>query len=101
MDIPILIELLPAGRFRASAGGPFSLSAEGDTQPEAVKGLEALIRAKFQSGAWLDVISLPSAVENPHWRACGTLNAKDPAVQEWLEIMAENRRKMDEDEELR
>jgi hypothetical protein len=101
MDIPILIEMLPGGGFRASSGAPLGLSAEADTQPEAVRQLEALLRAKLQAGAWLDVISLPSAVENPILRSAGVFSDKDPAVQEWLEIMAENRRKMDEDEGIR
>jgi hypothetical protein len=101
MDIPILIELLPGGGFRASSGPPLALSAEADTQPEAVRGLEALLRAKLKAGAWLDVISLPSAVENPILRSAGTISHKDPAVQEWLAIMAENRRALDEEEGLR
>jgi hypothetical protein len=101
MDIPILIELLPEGRFRATSGPPLALSAEGETQPEAVRGLKDLLQARLEAGAWLDVISLPSAVENPILRSAGIFSDKDPAVQEWLDIMAENRRAMDEEEGLR
>jgi hypothetical protein len=99
MDIPILIEMVPGGGFRASSGPPLALSAEGDTQPEAVRKLEALLRAKLDAGAWLDVVSLPSAVENPILRSAGIFSDKDPMVQEWLAIMAENRRAMDAEEE--
>jgi hypothetical protein len=100
MDIPIMIEMLPDG-FRASSGAPLNLSAEARTQPEAVRQLGALIRAKLQAGAWFDVISVPSAVENPLLRSCGIFDPDDPMTQEWIEAMAENRRKMDEAEGIR
>jgi hypothetical protein len=35
--------------------------------------------------------------DNPWLRKIGFLNPNDPMVQEWIEIMKENRRRFDED----
>jgi hypothetical protein len=51
VQIPILIEALAGGRYRAKAGEPFALSAEGATKLEAYRNLEELIRARLQQGA--------------------------------------------------
>jgi hypothetical protein len=41
-------------------------------------------------------VEVPDA-DNPWLRMAGTLDPNDPLVQEWIEIMKENRRKADED----
>jgi hypothetical protein len=44
----------------------------------------------------VEYLEVPKA-DHPLRRFAGTLDANDPMVQEWQQIMAENRRKLDED----
>jgi len=58
MQIPILIEPAAGGRFRAKAGEPFSLSAEGASAEEAARHLASLLHDRLQAGTCLSVIDL-------------------------------------------
>ena len=58
MHILILIEPAEGGRFRATAGDPFGLSAEADSADEAARGLETLLRGRLQQGSRLVRIDL-------------------------------------------
>ena len=100
MQIPILIEPLESGRFRAKAGEPFAVSAEGLTAEEATQRLERVVRDSLSAGSRLGVIELgngaaPSSSEklqldplpNDHW-----------FFQTMRESIAENRRREDEAE---
>src|SRR5260370_18372424 len=65
VQIPILVELIEGERWRATAGAPFSLTAEGPSRREAIQSLERIISARIQAGAallTLDVPPLTSAV---------------------------------------
>jgi hypothetical protein len=95
MHIPVLLEPLPGNRYRARAGEPFALTAEGATRDEALRQLRELIDRQLRNGAELTSFELPG--ENPWLRMCGIYDPDDPMVQEWLEIMEANRRKMDEE----
>ncbi|MHB1424120.1 MAG: hypothetical protein ACYC3I_13165 [Gemmataceae bacterium] len=53
------------------------------------------IQERLKAGAAVCGIDVP-ARENPWIEFAGCLRADDPLVQEWIEIMAENRRKEDE-----
>jgi hypothetical protein len=92
MEIPILIEKISDGRFRA---GPIELIAEGVTPDESLQKLRAMIDEKIAAGAKIEQIEIPGG-EHPWRRFAGTLDPNDPIVQEWEEIMKENRRKDDE-----
>ena len=97
MQIPILIEPLEDGRFRAKAGEPFAASADGLTAAEAAQRLEAVVRERLNTGSLLSVIDL------------GNGTAPIPAVglqleplpdNDWFfqtmrEAIAENRRRED------
>ncbi len=83
MQIPILVELIEGERWRATAGAPFSLTAEGPSRREAIQSLERIISARIQAGAallTLDVPPLTSAVP-----AGGTAEDDDLEFQQWLE----------------
>jgi hypothetical protein len=58
MDILVLLEPLEGGRFRARAGDPLNLAAEGDTAQEATRQLRALIDAAIAQGNQLATISV-------------------------------------------
>src|SRR5262249_53314673 len=95
MQMPVLLEPLSGNRYRARVGEPFALTAEGATRDETLRHLRELIDLKMHSGAELTSLEIPG--ENPWLRMCGIYDPDDPMVQEWLEIIAENRRKMDEE----
>jgi hypothetical protein len=96
MEIAVLVEKIAGNGFRAKGGEPFGLEAEGTTRDEAVQKLRALIDHKLRSGAEVLKLEIPTK-DNPWHRMAGTLDPNDPLVQEWIQIMEENRRKADED----
>src|SRR5262245_19059756 len=100
MDILILIEPSSEGRFRATAGAPFGISAEADSPDEAARRLETLLRGRLQQGSMLARLTLGngagSAPKAPiHF---------DPLPEsEWFfdamrEAITENRKREDEAE---
>jgi hypothetical protein len=92
MDIPVLIEPLNGGRFRATV---FHLSAEAETADEAKQRVQNDLDARLKAGAQIETIRIPCPVwepEFPHPRAY-----EDPVFREWLSILAENRRQADMD----
>ncbi len=99
MKIPVLLEPIEGERYRASNGHPFGCSAEGASPFEAVKKLEQMIEARVKAGAVIVHLDVPLH-ENEGAAYSGCLPKDDPIVQEWLEIMAENRRKADENYDL-
>jgi len=99
MQIPVLIQQIAGNGYRAKSGEPLPLSAEGATRDEALQKLRELMDQQLQNGTQWAALEVP-AVENP-WRAmAGSLDPNDPVVQEWKEIMADNRRKIDEDPDV-
>jgi hypothetical protein len=95
--VKINVRLEPvAGNGYRAVGESFAVSAEGATEEEAVRKLKELIRRRVDAGVKLMQVEVPDA-DNPWLRMAGTLDPNDPLVQEWIEIMKENRRKADED----
>src|SRR5437868_4436360 len=95
MQIAVLLEKVAGKGYRARGGEPFALTAEGATREQALAKLRELIADKLRAGA--EVVALEIPAVHPALRTAGRLDPNDPMVQEWLEIMAENRRKADED----
>lgn len=91
MEIPILIEPLAEGRFRAKAGEPFGVAVEAGSRHEALKQLEAQIKSQLEAGAELLTLKLALA----HQTMPGEVFHNDPLFDEWLELIAENRRRED------
>ncbi len=99
MQIPVLVEPVAGNGFRATGGEPLAFTAEGPTREEAVEKLRQLIQSRLDAGAQLVPLELP-AREHPLARFAGMYDPNDPLVQEWLETVAENRRKANEDPEV-
>jgi len=99
MRIQVLINPIANNRYHAIGGSPFPFTVEGDTPYEAVQNLRQLIQDRLKAGAGVCSILIP-AEENPWIEMAGSMRADDPLVQEWIEIMAENRRKADENPDL-
>lgn len=95
MQIPVLLKKIDKG-YRARAGDPFCLTAEGKTSTEALGKLEQMMEERWKAGARIVYIDMPR-MDPPMARWAGSLDPDDPEVQEWERIMAENRRKADED----
>lgn len=96
MQIPVVIEPLDGNGYRARGGEPLVLSAEGATREEALGKLRDLIRLRIASGIQIVPLELPTA-DHPLAPFAGMYREDDPLVKEWLQIMAENRRKLDAD----
>ena len=91
MQIPVLIEPTAADGYSARTGEPLPLHAVGATQEEALAKLQVQLNGRLTNGTRLT--SLESAPP-PHPLAefAGIYSPDDPLVQDWLEIIAENRR---------
>jgi hypothetical protein len=96
MEIPVLIEPVAGNGYRASGGSPFTFAAEGATREEALRNLSELIKAKLGSGSRVALLEVP-VEENPWVAMAGMWDKDDPLVQEWKQIMAENRQRKDAD----
>jgi predicted RNase H-like HicB family nuclease len=94
MKISVLIEPMKDNGYRASGLGPDSLVAEGKTDAEALVNFRKAIEARIHAGARLTYLDVASDEANVP-PTDGILNPADPLVQEWKDIMAENRRRDD------
>ena len=62
MQLPILIEPTPDGRFRAHMGEPFHVSAEADDAELAVRDLVQLVEKRLRDGARLAALTMTNGV---------------------------------------
>src|ERR1700730_9151243 len=97
MEIPVLIEPVNNNGFRARSGEPLPLCAEGATSEEALNKLRELLETRLKNGTRLTSLSV-SADKAVLVNGGGLYREDDPIVQEWLKIMEDNRRKLDEEE---
>lgn len=93
MNIPVLIEPTVTG-FRASGGVPFPVSAEGQTENDAIDHLRDEIRSRMSAGAKLVSVEV-EATDSPWLAMAGMFPEDSPRVQEWLKIMEERRQRDD------
>lgn len=99
MQIPVVIEPVAGNGFRARGCEPYALTAEGPTREEALHKLQELLHDRLPADAQIVPLEL-AAPEHPLARFAGMYPPDDPLVQDWLRIMAENRRQADEDAEV-
>jgi hypothetical protein len=99
MDIVVLLEPLEGGRFRARAGDPLNLAAEGDSAQEATRQLGALIDAVIAHGNQLATISVVNGKAITSSTAplpADNLYQTDWAFRELQDAIREGRRQDDE-----
>lgn len=96
MDIPVLIEAIGDGRFRARSGEPLAVTAEAATREEAISKLRELVQACATNGK--ELISLPVATGAPSLPGGASIFKDDPFFDEWQEAIAEYRRQKDKEE---
>ena len=98
MQIPILVEPGEHGGFRARAGEPFGVSADGATAREAAEHLAILLRDRLKAGARLAFIDLPNGPQAP----CHAAMQLEPLPDhDWFfetmrQAIAENRKREEE-----
>jgi uncharacterized protein (DUF433 family) len=94
MHILILIESLEGGLFRAKAGEPFGVSAEGKTAEEAAQHLKSILRDRLQAGSRLAMLDLGNGSPAPLHTEL--LPGEDWFFQTMREAIAENRQRENE-----
>lgn len=97
MEIPVLIEPIPGSGYRASGGEPFAIIVEGATPEEALAQFKDRLASKLGNGSRVESVTIPGD-KHPWLEFAGMYDPDDPLVQEWLEIIKEQRER-DEDEE--
>jgi predicted RNase H-like HicB family nuclease len=95
MQVSVLIEPLNGRGYRARGGEPFGISAEGVTRDEALAKLQAALETRLRDGA--EVVTLEVGSEAKPWMKFAGIFKDDPYFTEVAEIIAENRRAMDND----
>lgn len=96
MQIPVLVEPVANEGFRATAGPPLPVSAEGATPDEALRNLRAAIDGELKNGKQLISVEFPGA-QNPWLAMAGIHDPNDPMIQEWKAAMAEYRLEFESD----
>jgi predicted RNase H-like HicB family nuclease len=95
MQIPVLVEPVLNNGFRAKAGEPMPLTADGATPDEAVRNLRAAMDQHLKNGRQLLAVDI--GVQNPWLAMAGMYDPNDPLVQEWKEAMAAYRQEVEDD----
>ncbi len=95
MQISVLVEPLAGNGYRAQGAAPFAFSAEGATREEAIAKVRQLCQARLSAGA--EVVTVEVGAPPHPWLPFAGMFKDDPDFRDVVEIMAENRRKMDED----
>lgn len=98
MQIAVLVERVRTNGYRAHGGEPFGVSAEGATREEAIAKVQQLFQARVNSGA--EVVTVEVKTSNHPLMPFAGMFKYDPDFQDVLDIIAENRRKMDEDPDV-
>jgi predicted RNase H-like HicB family nuclease len=98
MQIPILIERVAGNGYRARGGEPLPLVAVGSTREEALAKLNEQLQALLRDGT--ELISVDIAVAPHPLAEFAGMFKDDPYFDDVVEIMAENRRKMDRDPKI-
>lgn len=96
MELPVLIEPLPNGGFRARLGQPLEIAADGPTKEDAVAALRKLLQDELNQGKQIASIQIPS-VPPPWLRYAGMFKEDDPIIQEWVKCIQEYRDEVEND----
>src|SRR2546422_2893574 len=98
MQIPVVVERVKGNGYRARSAEPVAISARGSTREEALAKLREKIDTRLKKGTELIGLEVGS---QPHPLAeFAGMFKDDPDFEEVLKIMAENRRRMDEDPDV-
>lgn len=95
MGIPVLIERVGKGRFRATSGEPLPASVEARTRDAALAKLRAEVGKRLRDGAELISVDLGAPARVNPWTEYAGMFKDDPWMDDWKRAMAEYRRQKD------
>jgi hypothetical protein len=101
MGIPVLIERIGKGRFRATSGEPLPATVEARTREAAVAKLQKEVGKRLRNGAELVSVDVGTPAEGNPWVEFAGMFQGDPWIADWKRSMAEYRRQKDADPERR
>lgn len=99
MKIPVVVEKVKGKDmvYQARSGEPMAASAEGPTPDEALRKLREVLTERIYAGAWLEELDIPAA-EDPMNQIIGMYEDVDEETwEDFQRVIAENRKKDDED----
>jgi len=94
MQIPIAIEPIGDGQFRAHSFPPFTAAAEGGTRDEAVLKVQAELAKQVDEGKEVVIVEVGTNAENPWLKMAGRLK-DNPLFDEWRAEVEAYRRQCD------
>ncbi len=100
MQFPVTIEPVANNGYRACCAAPVNLSADGATREEAIRNLEGQLRQRVQAGLEVATVDIPVRPADNPWVKYAGMFKDNPDFEEVVEIMAENRRRMDADPDV-
>jgi len=95
MQIPVLVERLKGNGYRARGKEPFAVSARGSTREEALSRLRAKIQTRLKNGT--EIVGLEVGPQPHPLAEFAGMFKDDPEFEDVLRIMADNRKRMNED----
>jgi hypothetical protein len=96
MQIPVVVEPVGSGQFRAQGFPPFAAFAEGRTSDEAVSKLREQFQNEIKAGKQVVMVDVPMVEDNPWLKIAGSLK-DNPLLDEWKAAMEEFRHERDID----
>jgi len=98
MEIPVLLETLPDGGFRARSGDPLDLTAQGDSPDSALRNLRDLIETRIASGTLLTTIEVLNFRTGRHPGA--GIYRDEPLFDQWRAAIDAYRQEIEDDPEI-
>jgi predicted RNase H-like HicB family nuclease len=98
MEIPVLLEPLPDGGFRARSGDPLELMAQGDSPDSALRNLRDLIDTRIASGFLLTTIEVQGFRASRHSGA--GIYRDEPLFDQWRAAIDAYRQEIEDDPEI-
>src|SRR5438128_1893381 len=98
MQIPVLVERVKGNGYRARGKDPFAVSAKGATRTEALARLRAKIQTRLKNGG--EIVGLEVGPQPHPLAEFAGMFKDDVDFEDVLKIMADNRKKMNEDADV-
>jgi hypothetical protein len=98
MEMSVLVERVKGNGYRARGTEPFAIRAKGATREEALAKLRAKIQSRLKNGT--EIVALEIGSEPHPWMEFAGMFKDAPDFKEVVKIIADNRRKIDEDPDV-
>jgi hypothetical protein len=94
MNLTVLVERIDDNKYRAVTSQPVALETEGTSREEAIERLRELARERL-SAAEIVELEIPDVPGSNPWTSFAGVWKDHPDFEEFLENIAEYRRKVD------